>query len=75
MSHKIQGTHSTQPGNRCTWHWRLPDYLLIVSSNYLEDKKLLVETEEGTIKVEISAGRPKARSKTPQYGTWNTTGF
>ena len=35
---------------------RLLEYLLRVSSNYVEDRKLLVETKDGTIELEISAG-------------------
>ena len=35
---------------------RLPIYLMRVTSSYLEDRTLIVETDDGTKEIEITAG-------------------
>ena len=47
----INWEHIYQALNR-----RLPVYLMRVASSYLEDRTLIVETDDGTKEIEITAG-------------------
>ena len=45
---------------------RLPVYLMRVTSSYLEDRTLMVETDDGTKEIEITASRSRI-SRWPYY--------
>lgn len=47
----------------------LPEYLLRVESDYLDNRVLLIETEDGTVEVKITAGVAQGSVEGPQM--WN----